>query len=143
MHTPKPNNNIFGDAIANSKLADLMESMRAAPFQMPEFEIATPEDNASFESSREVVKNLGKRIKAWKAALQSPYIPAIVAVLPSGMMIDVSSIQAEGHHGIVIEGTVDNKPVMIAMHQNNFVTVCLAVEDNKEAPRPEIGFHAG
>jgi len=130
--------------LPNSNFADVMKSVRAmSDMQVPQFAISTPSEKASFESARALVKNLSARIKAWKSVLPKPFTPAVFAVLSNGMTIDVSSLSAEGHHGLVILGTVDEKPVMVTMHQSNFVTVCLAVEDNAESPRPEIGFHAG
>lgn len=143
MAAKDPLAGLGSNPLPNSHFADVMKSVRAVSgLQIPQITVPTPAERASFESAKSLVKNLGTRITAWKSVLPKSCIPAVFAVLPNGMTIDVTSLRAEGHHGLIIEGTVDGKPVMITMHQNNFVTVCLAVEDDLKNPRPEIGFHA-
>jgi hypothetical protein len=136
----------IGDALKSIMKPTVFERLNESnsitvppPIRMPKLE--THEEANAYQSAQTIVRNLGNRITEWNEQLGENETAAILAILPGGLQIDVHSLTAEGHDGLLIRGQWDGNDVMATMHKSNFVTLCVVVKSEPEKPRPEIGFH--
>ena len=83
---------------------------------------------------------LAERIKLWRESLPEDQQPLIAAILSNGAAIDVHQVAAEGHNGIMVEGTLDGQPCMVVAHQSNLQLLCYIAKVQDEKDRRVIGF---
>jgi hypothetical protein len=123
----------------------LPNALRIPEVQLPK--IPTEEERHSYESSAMLINLLAARIKEWRKAIPKDAEAVIWAILANGMVIDVHRLVAQGHHGIVVEGTLlspddspDASPCMVVAHQANLQLLCYV----RQVPEPReprvIGF---
>ena len=132
----------------NQRHASLLKHAINIPkVQMPEFQmqnikVPTVEERHEYESAGELIKRLAARIRLWQEQLEGNIQPVILAILTNGASIRVRRLEQDGHNGIIIEGTVDDKPCMILAHQQNLQLLCFVEEIKEPEQKKEpIGFN--
>jgi hypothetical protein len=115
--------------------------------RIPEIKIPTEQDRHGYESASTLIRLLAARIKEWRKAIPKDAEPVILAILANGTVVDAHRVSPQGHHGILIEGTLfspgnasGGSPCMVVAHQANLQLLCYVrqVLEARE-PRP-IGF---
>ena len=106
------------------------------------------EQEHKFESAGEFVKRLAQRISRWREMLPDDLEPVILTFLPTGDIVEVLSVGEDGHSSVVVEGLLENDPVMFISHQASLQVLCYTrkvedKEDEPEKPKRRIGFHVG
>jgi len=100
-----------------------------------------------FESAGEFIRRLADRVVKWRSELPEDLEPVVLTFLPTGDVVEVLSIGEDGHSGVVVEGLVDDAPVMFISHQASLQVLCYTRKINDEpVERPKrrmIGFHVG
>src|SRR5262249_32994163 len=71
---------------------------------------------------------LAARVKEWRKAIPKDAEPVILAILANGTVIDAHRVSPQGHHGVLIEGTLfspdDASPCIVVAHQANLQLLC-------------------
>ena len=93
-----------------------------------------------FESAGEFVKRLAHRVQKWRECLPEDEQPVILALLPSGGVVEVWSVGEDGHSSVVVEGLLNDAPCMYISHQASFQILCYTQKVEPENVR-KIGFH--
>jgi hypothetical protein len=82
----------------------------------------------AFNRDRVVVVNrlLAARVKEWRKAIPKDAEPVILAILANDTVVDAHRISPQGHHGVLIEGTLFSpddasgaSPCIVVAHQAN------------------------
>ena len=107
----------------------LPNALRIPDIELPK--ISTEQERHVYESSLALIRRLAARIKAWKTAIPKDAEAVILAILANGTVIEARRLSSEGHHGIVIEGTLFSPedatgaaPCMVLAHQANLQLLC-------------------
>ena len=120
-------------------------------FAVPKFTVPIPKfdpaiikmptkaEENSYASAAVLVNRLAARIRGWKTKLPPDAQPVVIALV-EGMEINVKSIGAEGHHGLVIQGMMNENECMLLLHQSSVKLLCYIekVESGKKVEK--IGF---
>lgn len=93
-----------------------------------------------FQSASMLLSRLSERYEQWTEENQAEEIQLVLYALVDGLMIRVNDFTAESFHGIGINGTINNMPCLIVLHQSNFKLLCIAEPITAESPRRKIGF---
>ena len=94
----------------------------------------------SDESAGGMLRRLAQSITEWREALPEDAQPVITAIASGGVSILVERMTQESHHGIRIEGKLNNNSCMLLVHQANLELLCY-IEQVKEVKfRRKIGF---
>lgn len=107
-------------------------------FTLPE--VASPEERQSYESSKELIQAIVATIRQWKVSLPAGCTPAVMAVLTSGVQIEVTRLANVSFHGVQIEGLIGKAPCVMLAHQATVQVLCYVQDDKPESPRRRIGF---
>ena len=100
------------------------------------------ESQHRFESAGEFVKRLAERVQKWREQLAEDEQPVILALLPNGSAVEVSSVGEDGHSSVVVEGSMEGSPCMFVSHQASFQILCYTKKVEPDNRR-KIGFHVG
>ena len=132
----------LSEAIKNldlSKMLPLFQPMPDyKPTPLPEVSLEKAQEYAS---ARSLIARLATRINWWIKNLPADQQPVVVAVLSNGLMIRATSLSAEGHNGVLIEGTTEQGPCMVLAHQANVQLLCFVETIPSGAVRRQIGFN--
>lgn len=128
----------------NKKLIPLIPN-----FRFPEQSLSTltqsvssiaPEALNEYRSASTFMKAIANEAMMWKKQLPENFIPAILAILPGGMKIDVHSLSQVSFHGIRIEGELNGAPCSLLAHQSSVQIMCFGQEVVEPLERRPIGF---
>ena len=103
-------------------------------------QIPSQEEINNYRSSGELLRRLAMTIKSWREQLPKETQPAIMAIIPGGLQIEVARLAQESFHGIRIEGKAGGSPCMLLTHQSSVQLLCYVAPVEKEDDRRTIGF---
>ena len=109
-------------------------------YQIPKGHAPSQQDLQSGDSAGSMLRRLAKTIIEWREELPEDAQPVITAIASGGVSILVERMTQESHHGIRIEGKINDNPCMLLVHQANLELLCY-IEKVKEVKfRRKIGF---
>lgn len=114
-----------------------MSSVRSMP-AMPR--IPTAKEQNSFQSADVLVKCMAQTVTEWRKQVTEDTQPVVLAILQSGVQINVSLLAADSFHALRIEGTIDGSPCMLLTHQASVQLLCFVAKVEQESQRRRIGF---
>lgn len=141
------------EQISKSAMPDIFDKIKSPMDLMPalsvprvdySLKIPTQEEANYYQSAGNLIKRLDNTITQWKAKIPENYEPSILAILNSGIIIDVQSLTEESFHLIRIEGfaKIDDNitPCVLFTHQSSVQMFCYPklIEEGEE--RKDIGF---
>ena len=136
----------FQNVIKNSEVLTNKLSGYAIPvstLQMPNIQpvhIPTQKERNGFQSAGTLVKRLADTITEWRKALPEDQQPVICAILYNGYSINVHCLSEESFHGVKVEGTYNEMPCMVLVHQSSLQLLCFVEKVEKKDDRRKIGF---
>ena len=109
-------------------------------YHIPKGHVPTVEQAQSDDSAGGMLRRLAQTIIEWREELPEDAQPVITAIASGGVSIMVERMTQESHHGIRIEGKINDNPCMLLVHQANLELLCY-IEKVKEVKfRRKIGF---
>jgi len=125
-------------------------SEQLKPVHLPRLQIELPhlepvrtpnlkEANA-YQSAGVLVRRLAQTVSQWRQQVPPDAQPVVLALLSSGVQINVSLLAEESFHGLRIEGTIDGTPCMLLTHQASVQLLCYVAKVENETARRRIGF---
>ncbi len=146
----------LNESSAFKSAQQLMKKLEAASIKLPDFSISSIEPYQSppikfpkvpiqeeineYQSASVLMQALAKEATQWKEQLPDDFRPAILAILPGGLQINMHTLSQVTFHGIRIEGKMNDSPCSLLAHQSTVQILCYAEEITPESPRRPIGF---
>jgi hypothetical protein len=137
-----------GAASEVEKAMKQLEEVKAfVPSTMPYLEPILPpripdfEETNHFQSAGVMLRRLAESIRAWRAQLPNDLQPGVIALLNSGVQIDVASLAQESFHGIRVSGRIGDAECVVLAHQATLQILCIAQPVRPpDSPKRPIGF---
>jgi len=133
----------FELAAEQSQAAFLKYSIPRAPSYPDTPPLLNVGDFRESGSAEDFVLRLQHHICSWKKQLPEDAQPVVLAVLPGGRTIHVTSLGCDGHSLLRLEGVMAGIPIMLLAHHAAVQVVCYINKDVPFEERRTIGFSTG
>ena len=123
------------------QISEMVRPTRAPNLEALSRSLAVPNKAAqhSYESAEVLVKTVAATIDAWERQVPEDVQAAVLAILSNGATIEVRTLSAQGHNGILIAGMWNGNPCVLISHQAGVQFLCVALKVEK-GEKYKIGF---